>query len=166
MSAITTHVLDAVLGKPAAGVRIRLERREAEKRAVDKSEIDGCEADRRQADRREAARRKAAPPCSYAERRDADRRETDRREAERCDAGQWVEVGASATDADGRCRDLTKDVEAGVYRLTFSTGAYLEGQGRTGIYPEISITFNCGGEANYHLPLLLSDNSYTTYRGS
>ena len=97
---------------------------------------------------------------------DADRRETDRREAERCDAGQWVEVGASATDADGRCRDLTKDVEAGVYRLTFSTGAYLEGQGRTGIYPEISITFNCGGEANYHLPLLLSDNSYTTYRGS
>ena len=139
MSAITTHVLDAVLGKPAAGVRIRLERREAEKRAVDKSEIDGCEADRRQADRREA---------------------------ERCDAGQWVEVGASATDADGRCRDLTKDVEAGVYRLTFSTGAYLEGQGRTGIYPEISITFNCGGEANYHLPLLLSDNSYTTYRGS
>ena len=139
MSAITTHVLDAVLGKPAAGVRIRLERREAEKRAVDKSEIDGCEADRRQADRREA---------------------------ERCDAGQWVEVGASATDADGRCRDLTKDVEAGGYRLTFSTGAYLEGQGRTGIYPEISITFNCGGEANYHLPLLLSDNSYTTYRGS
>jgi 5-hydroxyisourate hydrolase len=169
MSAITTHVLDAVLGKPAAGVRIRLERREAEKRAVDKSEIDGCEADRRQADRREAARRKAArrgPDRSEADRREADRRETDRREAERCDAGQWVEVGASATDADGRCRDLTKDVEAGVYRLTFSTGAYLEGQGRTGIYPEISITFNCGGEANYHLPLLLSDNSYTTYRGS
>ena len=154
MSAITTHVLDAVLGKPAAGVRIRLERREAEKRAVDKSEIDGCEADRRQADRREAARRKAA-------RRGPDRSEADRREAD-----QWVEVGASATDADGRCRDLTKDVEAGVYRLTFSTGAYLEGQGRTGIYPEISITFNCGGEANYHLPLLLSDNSYTTYRGS
>jgi 5-hydroxyisourate hydrolase len=164
MSAITTHVLDAVLGKPAAGVRIRLERREAEKRAVDKSEIDGCEADRRQADRREAARRKAAR--RGPDRSEADRRETDRREAERCDAGQWVEVGASATDADGRCRDLTKDVEAGVYRLTFSTGAYLEGQGRTGIYPEISITFNCGGEANYHLPLLLSDNSYTTYRGS
>ena len=159
MSAITTHVLDAVLGKPAAGVRIRLERREAEKRAVDKSEIDGCEAARRKAARR-------GPDRSEADRREADRRETDRREAERCDAGQWVEVGASATDADGRCRDLTKDVEAGVYRLTFSTGAYLEGQGRTGIYPEISITFNCGGEANYHLPLLLSDNSYTTYRGS
>ena len=34
------------------------------------------------------------------------------------------------------------------------------------IYPEISITFDCDGEAHYHLPLLLSDNSYTTYRGS
>ena len=28
MSAITTHVLDAVLGKPAAGIAVRLERRQ------------------------------------------------------------------------------------------------------------------------------------------
>jgi OHCU decarboxylase len=52
------------------------------------------------------------------------------------------------------------------YRLTFETGAYLAGKGRTSIYPEISITFKCSGEEHYHLPLLLSDNSYTTYRGS
>jgi 5-hydroxyisourate hydrolase len=38
--------------------------------------------------------------------------------------------------------------------------------GRNSIYPEISITFICDGVAHYHLPLLLSDNSYTTYRGS
>ena len=36
--------------------------------------------------------------------------------------------------------------------------------GRASIYPEISITFTCDGKAHYHLPLLLSDNSYTTYR--
>ena len=47
-----------------------------------------------------------------------------------------------------------------------ATGAYLARIGRTSIYPEISITFNCSGKEHYHLPLLLSDNSYTTYRGS
>jgi 5-hydroxyisourate hydrolase len=154
MSAITTHVLDAVLGKPAAGVRVRLE-----KRAVDRRE-----ADRRELERRGVNRRGVGRP--EADRREADRREAERRDAERRQASEWVEVGASTTDTDGRCRDFAQDVEAGVYRLTISTGAYLEGQGRTGMYPEISITFNCGGDANYHLPLLLSDNSYTTYRGS
>jgi 5-hydroxyisourate hydrolase len=38
--------------------------------------------------------------------------------------------------------------------------------GRKSIYPEIAITFITSGEAHYHLPLLLTDNSYTTYRGS
>jgi 5-hydroxyisourate hydrolase len=78
----------------------------------------------------------------------------------------WIAVKESATDADGRCRDLSSDAVAGRYRLTFSTGAYLASKGRHSIYPEISITFNCNGEEHYHLPLLLSDNSYTTYRGS
>jgi 5-hydroxyisourate hydrolase len=70
------------------------------------------------------------------------------------------------TDADGRCRDLAADAPAGVYRLTFSTGSYLNRLDRTSTYPEISITFTCDGKGHYHLPLLLSDNSYTTYRGS
>lgn len=80
--------------------------------------------------------------------------------------GDWVEVASSATDADGRCRDLAHDLPAGVYRLTFDTGAYFSRSGRSSIYPEISITFACTGDEHYHLPLLLSDNSYTTYRGS
>lgn len=114
MSAITTHVLDAVLGKPASGIAVRMERHEIDRRK----------------------------------------------------AGRWAPVSASETDADGRCRDLTQNATAGTYRLTFSTGEYLGRNGRSSIYPEISITFTCSGEAHYHLPLLLSDNSYTTYRGS
>jgi 5-hydroxyisourate hydrolase len=109
MSGITTHVLDAVIGKPAAGVAVRLEVWE------------------------ETA---------------------------------WVVVRDSATDAGGRCRDLANDAGPGLYRLIFATGAYLALKGRTGIYPKITITFICDGEEHYHLPLLLSDNSYTTYRGS
>jgi 5-hydroxyisourate hydrolase len=113
MSKITTHVLDAVLGKPAAGIAAHLER---------KMEVDG--------------------------------------------PARWTMIGESATDADGRCRDLAENAALGLYRLTFDTGAYLTRNGRASIYPEISITFTCDGEAHYHLPILLSDNSYTTYRGS
>ena len=109
MSEITTHVLDTVLGKPAAGVSLRLEKQEGE---------------------------------------------------------GWQTIGESATDQDGRCRDLAPGAAPGRYRLTFDTGAYLIRSRRSGIYPEISITFTCSGEAHYHLPLLLSDNGYTTYRGS
>lgn len=78
----------------------------------------------------------------------------------------WVEIAASATDADGRCRDLAADAPAGNYRITFSTGSYFKRLDRASIYPEIVITFSCDGKGHYHLPLLLSDNSYTTYRGS
>jgi 5-hydroxyisourate hydrolase len=109
MSTITTHVLDAVLGKPAGGISVRLDRR---------------------------------------------------------DGDAWTTVGSGATDADGRYRPLAQDAPFGVYRLTFDTGAYLRHAGRNTIYPEIIIAFHCDGEAHYHLPLLLSDNSYTTYRGS
>ena len=109
MSGITTHILDAVLGKPAAAVAVRLEKLE--------------------------------------------------------ESG-WMTLSYGITDLDGRCRDLALDAVAGTYRITFSTGDYLAAKGRTSIYPEISITFTCSGEDHYHLPLLLSDNSYTTYRGS
>jgi 5-hydroxyisourate hydrolase len=80
--------------------------------------------------------------------------------------GLWTALAKSATDADGRCRDLIEAAPEGVYRLTFATGGYMDAQGRASIYPEISVTFHCSGDAHYHLPLLLSDNSYTTYRGS
>lgn len=109
MSKITTHVLDAMLGKPAAGIALSLDKKN--------------------------------------------------------DRG-WEPVSTSATGDDGRCSDLARDASQGVYRLTFQTGAYLARLGRTGLYAEIAITFTCDGEAHYHLPLLLSDNSYTTYRGS
>jgi 5-hydroxyisourate hydrolase len=79
---------------------------------------------------------------------------------------QWITLASGATDADGRCANLIPDATVGDYKLTFNTGAYFERNGRSSIYPEVSILFHVSGEAHYHLPLLLSDNSYTTYRGS
>jgi 5-hydroxyisourate hydrolase len=129
MSNISTHVLDTVPGKPAAGVAVRLQ----------KFEGGGWIEASTNAGQSERAH--------YA-------------------PGDWIEVAAGITDADGRCRDLARDAASGTYRLTFDTGAYFALLGRSSIYPEIAITFNCDGTAQYHLPILLSDNSYTTYRGS
>ena len=85
---------------------------------------------------------------------------------EKFDDESWMLLAESATDSDGRCRNLAPEASKGIYRLSFDSGDYLASHGRTSIYPEICITFHCSGEGHYHMPLLLSDNSYTTYRGS
>ncbi len=82
------------------------------------------------------------------------------------DEHNWISLATSVTDADGRCRDFPTDLPAGLYRLIFATADYFHEQGRKSIYPEISVTFDFHGDVHYHLPVLLSDNSYTTYRGS
>lgn len=109
MSTISTHVLDTALGKPASGMKVRLERK---------------------------------------------------------GGADWILVATSQTDADGRCRDLVSHAAGGQYRIVFSTGEYLAAHGRTSLFFEVPIHFLCDGEGHYHLPLLLSDHSYTTYRGS
>jgi len=55
----------------------------------------------------------------------------------------------------------------GVYRLLFDTASYFGACGVGGLYPVVEITFRIrSGESNFHIPLLLSPNGYTTYRGS
>ena len=109
MTGITTHILDTFLGRPAAGIGVRLEK---------------------------------------------------------LDEDSWLLLAESATDTDGRCRNLSSEPPAGMYRLTFSTRDYFKERGRFCIYPEICILFECRDGAHYHLPLLISENSYTTYRGT
>ena len=80
--------------------------------------------------------------------------------------GTWHLLVEGATDGDGRVKMLAEIAAAGEYRIVFLTAPYFSGQGRRSLYPEIAVTFACDGEAHYHLPVLLSDNGYTTYRGS
>jgi 5-hydroxyisourate hydrolase len=81
-------------------------------------------------------------------------------------SGTWRTVAEGATDADGRCKPLAESATAGEYRIVFLTAKYFSERGRRSLYPEIAVTFTCDGEGHYHLPVLLSDNGYTTYRGS
>ena len=61
----------------------------------------------------------------------------------------------------------TNDFVPGMYRVRFDTAAYYEANGLEGLYPYVEIVFEARpGQAHYHIPLLLTANGYTTYRGS
>ena len=74
------------------------------------------------------------------------------------------------TDADGRAPLLEGDqFHLGTFELIFHVGAYFS---RTGAEIEhefldiVPIRFSIGEMAHYHVPLLVSPYSYSTYRGS
>lgn len=82
----------------------------------------------------------------------------------------WTQVGTGVTDGDGRCRQLLPEgatLSAGIYRIRFDVAAYYERYAIQGLYPVVEITFRVRTEDQHlHIPLLLTANGYTTYRGS
>jgi 5-hydroxyisourate hydrolase len=83
--------------------------------------------------------------------------------------GAFERVGAGSTDADGRLRDLLKDIalSTGIYRITFDVAAYHRAVDVESFYPEVSVVFVVkDAGAHYHVPLLLSPFGFSTYRGS
>lgn len=78
------------------------------------------------------------------------------------------------TNDDGRCdAPLLEgdDFTAGTYELVFEAGAYLRGSGtelpEPAFLDRIPIRFGiANADQHYHVPLLVSPYSYSTYRGS
>lgn len=88
---------------------------------------------------------------------------------ERVDANEWSEVTGGVTDADGRLGALVADadLEIGTYRITFGTGGYFASRAEVSFYPEVAIDFEVhDASEHYHVPLLVSPWSFSTYRGS
>ena len=112
MSGISTHILDTALGRPAAGVRVTLERLRAD---------------------------------------------------------AWLPLAEAETDRDGRCMPLlaAPQVQPGTHRLTFHTAPYFAARRLSTLYPQVTVAFTVAApETDYHIPLLLTPHSYTTYRGT
>jgi 5-hydroxyisourate hydrolase len=115
---LSTHVLDTVIGKPAAGVAISLHRL--------------------------------------------------------TDAVTWQHVTDSVTNADGRTDQplLSGDaLTAGTYMLSFHIGDYFRSSAGSALAPSfldiVPIRFSIADPAgHYHVPLLATPWSYSTYRGS
>ncbi|MEV0918702.1 hydroxyisourate hydrolase [Streptomyces sp. NPDC049967] len=93
---------------------------------------------------------------------------------------QWVSLGGSATDADGRCKDLPALPEGTTHvRLDFRTEPYFASKKQAeaqqdaprvrdsgAFFPEVAITFAVTPGEHYHVPLLLNPFGYSVYRGS
>ena len=87
-------------------------------------------------------------------------------------ANEWQTISTLETDSDGRCTNLMPPdsppaLPPGQYRLRFETGHYHTAKSVKGLYPVVEITVTVRpGDTHLHVPLLLSPNGYTTYRGS
>ncbi|MFG1670018.1 hydroxyisourate hydrolase [Streptomyces sp. Y7] len=93
---------------------------------------------------------------------------------------QWQALGGSATDADGRCKDLPALPEGTTHvRLDFAVEPYFENKQADAqqdapanrdsgavFFPEVAITFAVTAGEHYHVPLLLNPFGYSVYRGS
>ncbi|MFE0256315.1 hydroxyisourate hydrolase [Streptomyces sp. NPDC059010] len=93
---------------------------------------------------------------------------------------EWQALGGSATDADGRCKDLPALPEGTTHvRLDFAVEPYFEKKQADAqqdapanrdsgavFFPEVAITFAVKAGEHYHVPLLLNPFGYSVYRGS
>ena len=88
--------------------------------------------------------------------------------------GAWQPLRSLQLDADGRAGDPLlegSELAPGRYRLLFSVAAYFRARGAALPEPpfldEVPVEFGIADAgAHYHVPLLVSPWSYSTYRGS
>jgi 5-hydroxyisourate hydrolase len=83
---------------------------------------------------------------------------------------KWVRLSSAVTSKDGRINALYpigQDIQPGDYRVTFETGQYYAAHKEETIFPEIPVIIHVSKAGEYyHVPLLLSQYGYSTYRGS
>lgn len=77
------------------------------------------------------------------------------------------------TNADGRSDEpllATDDFELGTYEIEFQVAAYFAAKSvppdEAPFLNEITLRFTISSDQHYHVPLLVSPWSYSTYRGS
>ena len=88
--------------------------------------------------------------------------------------GGRVLVKTATTNADGRCSEPLLEGDAmqpGCYELVFGAGDYFAAQGvplpEPRFIDQVTIAFGIADTAeNYHVPLVVTPWSYSTYRGS
>jgi hydroxyisourate hydrolase len=82
----------------------------------------------------------------------------------------WTKIAEGKTDGDGRIKSLypiEQDMQQGIYRVTFKTGEYFKGEKLTSFFPEVPVIFTVNKtNEKLHIPLLLSQYGYSTYKGS
>lgn len=87
--------------------------------------------------------------------------------------GQRALLTTQRSNQDGRTDEALLEgdsMQAGTYELEFDIGEYFAAQGVTASNPPflntVVIRFAVNADEHYHVPLLASPWSYSTYRGS
>ncbi|WP_081961559.1 hydroxyisourate hydrolase [Aquabacterium sp. NJ1] len=91
-----------------------------------------------------------------------------------CADGRWLSLRSVVTNTDGRLdRPLLSgaDFKVGCYRLIFDVEGYFRTKGvplpKPAFLGKVPLDFGIAdAQAHYHVPLLVSPWSYSTYRGS
>lgn len=82
--------------------------------------------------------------------------------------GAATEVGGGITDDDGRTGRLNSAaLEPGEYRFVFRTAEYFQSIHGTVFYPRIVVEIRLPeNRSHFHIPVLISTFTYSTYLGS
>lgn len=78
---------------------------------------------------------------------------------------QWTSVSTPiSTDQDGRAFNIVshEQWQAGRYQIIFDISSYQA----DAFYPTVTIEFQTKDSSHHHIPLLLNQYGYSTYRGS
>lgn len=94
--------------------------------------------------------------------------------ADGCAEGRWLSLRSVITNADGRIDGPLlsgDDFKVGCYRLVFDVEGYYKAKGvalpQPAFLGKVPLDFGIADDsAHYHVPLLVSPWSYSTYRGS
>ena len=87
---------------------------------------------------------------------------------EKLDGKKWIAIDESKTDSNGRIKEFLKmkNSNVGVYKLIFMVKPYFESQKLESFYPFVEVVFEIKDNEHYHVPITLSANGYSTYRGN
>lgn len=89
---------------------------------------------------------------------------------EKLNGEQWTLMNTGVTNEQGRITALfpqNAELGKGTYRVTFKTGKWFADRKSKTFFPEIPVIFTADGSVpHYHVPLLLSQYGYSTYRGN
>ncbi|ROT41552.1 Hydroxyisourate hydrolase [Sodiomyces alkalinus F11] len=140
---ITCHILDTTTGRPARGVRVRLSSPGSTRNSADPT---------------------LPPTLSGASKTFESLTDDDGR------VKSWLPYSSATASGDVpvyTLEDVLGDIRGpSRWTLRFDVEGYFADQGKDCFFPEVVVVFNVQEGQGYHVPLLLSPFSYTTYRGS
>ncbi len=84
------------------------------------------------------------------------------------ETNEWQLQKAEKTAKNGRIANFVpaEGSDNGIYKLRFYTAPYFKSQNLKSVYPYIEIVFEMTGNGHYHIPLTVSANGYSTYKGN